>query len=330
MLDATANVQREVQPPLKVFTLKDLREVPEESHSWVVEGLLPTAGSSLLVGKPKTGKSTLARQLAFAVSTGRPFLGRDVLQGPVLYLALEEKKSEVWKQFELLGADGTEPISVVFDYHGNRMDEVRDLIALIKPVLVVVDTLAKFLDLREINKYGPTNNRLRELHELARNSGAHLLCVHHSRKGVSDDAIDNVLGSTALSGGVDTVIAIQNHRGKRTLSTLQRYGVSIDETILDFDPETRTSSILGTTKDIAEEAKRGTLLVLSKNIVEFVTNHPGCTEAAIILGVTGKKEAKVTQLRELLKDRLRREGGGKAGNAYRYYADVPVEVENTR
>jgi hypothetical protein len=326
MLDATPNGQLGVRPPLEVFTLLDLREVPEETHSWVVEGLLPTAGSSLLAGKPKSGKSTLVRQLVFAVATGRSFLGRDVLQGPVLYLALEEKMSEVRKQFDLLGADGVEPISVVFDCRGNRLIEVRDLITEIQPVLVVVDTLAKLVDLNEINKYGPTNKRLRELHELARDSGAHLLCVHHSRKGVSDDTIDNVLGSTALSGGVDTVIAIQNQKGKRTLSTEQRYGVSIEKTILDFDSETRTTSILGTAKDIADEAKRTTLLALSERIVEFVTNNSGCTESEIDLGVPGKKEAKVNQLRELLKHKLWRGGSGKAGDPYRYHADVPVEV----
>jgi hypothetical protein len=185
--------------------------------------------------------------------------------------------------------------------------------------------LAKFVDLRKINEYGVVNESLRQLHDLARDSGAHLMCIHHSRKGVGEDATDNLLGSTALSGAVDTVIGLQSQRGKWTITTSQRYGASMEETVLDCNPDTRMISLMGTTRHIAEESKRATLRDLSESIVEFVRNNPGCVEREIIAGVSGKYEAKVNQLRELLKDRLRREGTGKAGDPYRYYADVPIE-----
>jgi RecA-family ATPase len=53
---------------------------------------------SLLVAKPKVGKTTLAFNLAVAVSRGEEFLGRKTTQGPVVYLALEEKKGEIKKK----------------------------------------------------------------------------------------------------------------------------------------------------------------------------------------------------------------------------------------
>jgi hypothetical protein len=103
----------------------------------------------------------------------------------------------------------------------------------------------------------------------------------------------------------------------------------MEDTILTFDAETRSVSLGSTTKAEVEEAKHSTLLALSESIVEFVTNNPGCTENDVLAGVTGKREAIRTQLRELLKSRLRREGKGVAGDPFHYYADVPVEDQNT-
>jgi DNA primase len=120
--------------------LDELLKEPEENISWTVEGLLPSSGISLLVAKPKTGKSTLARQLAVRVARGKKFLGRKTNQGRVVYLALEEKRDEVRKHFADLGVDGDEDLYV----HCAAAPEeaVLKLIQLVKeykPALVIVD-----------------------------------------------------------------------------------------------------------------------------------------------------------------------------------------------
>jgi hypothetical protein len=263
------------------------------------------------------------------VSQGRPFLGRNTLQGPVLYLALEEKVSEVAKHFKLLGAEETDPIYVITDCRGHNLHAIQEIIAEKKPVLMIVDTLAKFVDLRKSNEYGAVNDNLRPLHELARDNGTHVLCVHHSKKVSEEDSTDNMLGSIALAGAVDTIIGLRNARNVRVISTSQRYGNRMEDTFLTFDAETRSISLGNTTKAEVEESKRSTLLAISESVVDFVTNNPGCTESEVVAGVTGKREVIRTQLRELLKDRLRREGDGVSFDPFRYYADVPVENQNT-
>jgi hypothetical protein len=150
---------------LKVMTLHDLFNMPDEEHRWVVDGMLPVAGSGIFHSKPKDGKSTIARQLAVSVTQGRPFLGRNTLQGPVLYLALEEKLSEVAKHFKLLGAEVTDPIYVITDCRGHNLHAIQEIITEKKPVLMIVDTLAKFVDLRKISEYGSVNDNLRPSRE---------------------------------------------------------------------------------------------------------------------------------------------------------------------
>src|SRR5262249_5917066 len=74
--------------------LANVMREPDAEQEWVVDLTLKAGGFGLLVGKPKSGKTVTAQNLAFAVARGEPFLGRKTVQGMVFYLALEEQRSE--------------------------------------------------------------------------------------------------------------------------------------------------------------------------------------------------------------------------------------------
>ena len=97
-------VQPETSNDLNFTMVSELLAEPDERVSWIVDGLLPSGGLSLLAGKPKAGKSTLARCLALSVARGLPVIGRDTVAGPVIYVALEDKRSEVKKHLREMGA----------------------------------------------------------------------------------------------------------------------------------------------------------------------------------------------------------------------------------
>lgn len=82
---------------------KDLLASEEPETEWLWGVILPAGGLSLLVAKPKVGKTTLAFNLGWAVAGGRDFLGRKTKQCPVVYLALEEKRSEIRKKLKAFG-----------------------------------------------------------------------------------------------------------------------------------------------------------------------------------------------------------------------------------
>ena len=98
---------------LMLFTrLGDLLDEEDEEVEWLVADHLPAGGVSMVVAKPKVGKSTMARCLALAVARGSNFLNCETSQGSVLYLALEEKRSEVRRHFRVMGATGDDEISI--------------------------------------------------------------------------------------------------------------------------------------------------------------------------------------------------------------------------
>lgn len=54
--------------PFQLTSIKDARSIPHPRVEYLVNQLLPMDGVSILAGKPKDGKSTLARQLIAAVA----------------------------------------------------------------------------------------------------------------------------------------------------------------------------------------------------------------------------------------------------------------------
>jgi len=298
----------------RLTKLGDLLQEPEERTPWLLEGILPAAGVSLLAAKPKTGKSTWARGLALAVARGEPFLGRVTTAGSVLYLALEEKRNEVKNHFAALGARGDEPLHAHIDRApAGAVAAAALIIAEHKPVLVIVDPLLKFTRVRDANDYAEITAKLEPLMVLARESGAHLLLVYHAGKSVRSDPVDAALGSTAFAAAVDTVLVMKRTERYRTIQTIQRYGDDLPETVLDFDPQRKAVS-LGAEKSEAEE----------KRVADAIVDHLGAcggepTEPEICQMVEGKVGVKRVALRELVsKGRINRTGGGKKGDPYHY------------
>ena len=293
-------------------SLRDCFDAPEEEQRWLVEGILPTGGMSVLSAKPKVGKSTVARQLTLSIATGKPFLGRETQQGEVIYFALEEKRQEVTNHFRDLGATGDEPIRI---HCGSApldaMEEARVLIQQQCPALLVIDPLFKFTRVKDGNDYAQMTAALEPILALARETDTHILCVHHSGKGERADPTDAILGSTAIFGNVDTALMLAKYDVYRTISSCQRYGEDLPETVLEFDSQ-RRAVILGASRDQADQNTR------EQQILKFLESRPGAVEADILAGVTGRKQNKVSDLRNLVGTRIKREGKGGKKDPYRY------------
>ena len=317
-----STTKKRLVPPPDFTSLGELLGEPEEEISWVIDGLLPSGGLSILVAKPKVGKSTIARQLALAVAQGGLFLGRQAIAGRVLYVSLEEKRGEVRAHFRLMGATGSEDIGL---YVGSLPEEahkwLKDEVEKTHPVLVIIDTLFRFISVTDVNDYAKTTTALSPLLALARDYSAHLLCVHHARKGAGDGA-DTTLGSTAIFGSVDTAIVLKKTDGKRTIETQQRYGADIEQTILVFDLDTK-SAVLGGSKEEEDTQK------VESAILEFLKSkkEESVSEPVIDEEIDGRTVLKRKALRDLLaKGQIQRTGGGRRGDPFLYSCSLVPDI----
>ena len=186
---------------MRGMPMADLLTLPPDTQNWTVEGTLPTGGFSMLAGKPKTGKSTAARSLGFAVARGESFLGKRTAQGPVYYATFEERPTSVRDHFAEMGATAADPVHCFIGRRpADAMEALEVEMRRLKPVLVILDPIFRFLTIADENSYAELTRAMDPLLGLARNHGAHILAVHHARKQRSDDFTDEVLGSTAIFG----------------------------------------------------------------------------------------------------------------------------------
>jgi len=195
----------------KGFTATELLGMELPDIKWVVPGVLPE-GATLLVGKPKTGKSFFALNLAVSVSSGGYALGNiKVNKGRVLYLVLEGSKKGLKKRLEALMAGATENKDLHFypewpKVDNGGLDQLRLWLGFFKDTeLVIIDTL-KMIRGRDTNRnvYERDYDSVNPYAHLAEEFDTSILIIHHTNKmPEADDPFDMASGSTGLMGAVD-------------------------------------------------------------------------------------------------------------------------------
>ena len=297
--------------PALLTAAEILQAADSPEPDWLVEGLIPAGGVTLLVGRPKSGKSTFARALAVAVAQGRPFLGRETRRGPVLLLSLEDRQRDAARHLRALGLRAEDPLLLAA---GQRdIQPLRCWIQAYRPVLVVIDTVGRVLHLRDSSEYAEVTEALDGLLRLARESGAAFLLVHHSPK-ASDgrDPIDAPLGSTAFAGTADVVLHLKRGRdGVRTLASVQRVGQDMEESVVTIGPD-GWPALVGTRREVQTQA-------MSDEILKYLASHGESTRDEILSGVQGEAAVKIRALDHLVREgRVVRSGTGRRGDPFRF------------
>ena len=309
-------------PPgdLQLKTLAQLRTETDSEIPWLVEDLLHRDGVSLLVAAPKVGKSTLARCLSASVASGDEWLGRQVMQGRVAHLALEETKATVVGHFEALDAPPDQTLQILVQTPlrpGHGVDRLASWMQTTHVSLVVIDPIVRLVQINDGNSYSETYGALAPIVDLARQYNVHIMGVHHSRKSGGEFGAE-VLGSTALAASVDVIISVVRREKRRYVSAFGRDGVNVEETRLTMDRNGRI--------DVSETRRHESGRQLREKIVEFLrTNSDPMTKEDIRSALSVRSQAVVAALNDLVRSKeLVRDGSGKRGNPYRHSLAIPT------
>ena len=283
---------------------RELLAEPEETQSWLWDQTLATSSISILVSRPKVGKSTLARSIAVAVATGGQLLGREVNQGTILYLqfSAEGKRSELRQSLERAGVALDDRIWI---YTGptveSPIDALETALAHYRPNLVIIDTMIRWVPVNDANDYTEMSRVTEAIATMARMSGSHIMMLHHASK-ADRDVGDAVLGSTAIFGSVDTLLAMRSKDGRRTLESRQRYGNDMEEIVLELDQGTGLLMAAGSLEEVEQ-----------RDVREAILGHAqdGMSRQQIVDGVEGKAVLIGKALRQLvIEGYLERLGAG--------------------
>ena len=204
----------------------------QRKPSLLGEGVIGAGTYTLLYGKPGTGKTSLAVQLAVAVASGAPWFGLSTVPGGARVGVLELELPAEMLQDRLSRAVGDdarvrERISVIVrpflkgvldlstphDLSGLRAWIEREGLA-----LIILDALGRSHSLDQ-NAIGPLLNAL---DPLLRETGCAMLMIHHDRKAGNDpqregDDLDAARGDSRLTGDAATTARIVRRGNLRCL-----------------------------------------------------------------------------------------------------------------
>lgn len=187
----------------KLRTGAEIRNM-EIKIEWLIDGIIPKNGVTLLFGRGGIGKTTLTLQMCQAISSGDNFLGRTTEKTTVIYIDFENSLSVLSERLRTTGAD-----QVWFWSSSDsprRLDQdlsiYFNLLKKYPGAVFVFDTLRSAQDGDENDSrfMASVMKPLRILRDL----GATVILLHHTKKS-SDDVYK---GSTAIFDLVDHVVGL--------------------------------------------------------------------------------------------------------------------------
>jgi AAA domain len=171
---------------LRIHTPESLNVLcaEEAEKRFVVEGLLAAGSVGILVGDSGLGKSPLTYQLALSVAASLPFLGMRTSGGPVVYMDCENgaSNSQGLRDSLLRHLSLPEcPPNFLSCCDISDIKHLASVVAELKPVLVVIDTLRSF-DATAEKDNTAAGQFIKALRTMGNTSKTAFLLIHHVKK----------------------------------------------------------------------------------------------------------------------------------------------------
>jgi len=293
----------------------------------VIDGLLYGAGVTILYGEEGLGKSYVALDLAFHVASGRPsWHGRQLhLDGRAVYIAGEGQHSiperlRAWAAYHGAALDSLGDRFMLRRPGGVNLtgDDARKAmraeLAELRPSLVVVDTFSSVLAGTDENAVKDVSPFLAWCADVARDSGACVLVLHHPAKGSG-----LARGSGAITMNTDGSIRLEGERGKpfrlsvrkvRSGAPMRGLRLELRSVSLGPDPERPGREIV--------------------NAVVVPAPETGPTTAADLAWELGEAERWPLPRARLVEALGERGGLGRRAAENRIKAEIPSDPEEAR
>jgi len=279
--------------------------------------------------------------LCVCVAEGRTFLGYEVQQGDSIYINLEGPAQLFGAHLRKLGYTQSKGrihlVNQTMPSSGDQsLEMLKKALAKVKPKIVVIDPVVKFLRLPDSDKNDFVSASLEKLEAAVREFKTHLMMLAHAKKRGSDDIGDSTLGSTGFRAAGDTNLFLtKGEKGTRVLSTEQRWGTALEPTEILFDEE-RGEMVLGRKVEEIEQSrqqmrKQTTLRRIRNEIFDFVLKAKSPTREQILEAVTGKDAVIGEALNSLCEEgKLVRQGQGTKTDPTRYRVMAVPFAESPR
>jgi hypothetical protein len=223
----------EVSPDGFTKPISELLAMPDTDPDWMVDQLFTVASNGWVAAEPKVGKSWIVLELAYALATGMPFLGRFAVKQPrrILYVQEEDSLDRVKRRLKrLIKGDPTRlpPPDAYFRYsirQGFKLDNLTWLETLRLEIIkydaeVIILDVFNRLHGSDENKQAEMTAILNNLTRMTNDYGCAFIIVHHNRKpqqGNEARGNQRIRGSGVLGGWGECSLYLQRSKEKDTI-----------------------------------------------------------------------------------------------------------------
>jgi hypothetical protein len=277
------------------MSLTDALKRPVRPVAYLVDKLQGVAHNTALIAEYKTGKTTLLCDYARCLADGEPFLSTfdtSMLIGNVGFWSLEMDDDDLIGYFRNIGVKNTDRVRLLglrdqripFMNNDHAMEYTENWLVENNITTWIVDSWTRMCN---------------GWHGIAEkdNAGYAALCntvdIVKSRTGVSSSMFtahfpraemaqgaERARGGSALEDWLDARWVLTKKEGDRFLAVNGRR-VELEETMLNFDPDTGRSSLGNGNRTNATGSR------IRTDIMAFVNKHPGALKTQVKDGVSG-------------------------------------------
>ena len=186
----------------------------DASDKYIVDNIIARKSITLIVASPKKGKTALELNLGICINEGIDFLENKVRKTNVVYYCNELSGKLIQERIKRLDI----PCSNTMKFYERTsyvdFDEFERIVKADTDLgyeVFIVDTFSKIKYDRKYNAndYNDTYEVMAKYYDLIDKYGCTFIMMYHTKKDSSVKSVsEKVIGSQALYGSVDTIIAI--------------------------------------------------------------------------------------------------------------------------
>ncbi len=203
--------QQQTTPKAKRWKGSEFLYLESESLTWLVPGILPGRGVTILGGMPGVGKTTLAFDAAAAVVNGDEFLGeKPNKRGKVLFVGSDELPCFMQDKLVDREIPASDDWEVMSDWDISQWGELQNALEEIKPTLVIIDSFSSIhRDDSFDENSASAKNTIYKLDALLNSYGASGILIHHVGKSREHTGVAKLRGNTAIAAAASAVWLIE-------------------------------------------------------------------------------------------------------------------------
>ncbi|RUT02042.1 hypothetical protein DSM106972_061170 [Dulcicalothrix desertica PCC 7102] len=296
------------KPKARHLTSSEFHATQTSDVEWLIPGLMPATGVTLMVANPGVGKTTLGYDLAASVIYNEKFLDEKPLKtGKVIFVNSfgEMSDNEMLSSFIDRRIGVSDKYELLLDWDMTQLPKLEKMIEELQPTLIVIDSY------RGITGYLPNfdeNNSkaglpIRRLQGLCNRYKTAMLVIHHNKKSQEYAEIAKSAGNFSIAASSSAVWQLDKDLVSNTikLSTAKIRGAERRELKITLDGFDRHFDVIS---DSAKQNEQQTKAIKSK-IISLLSLNPD--DAMPLKDIPGLIEESYDSTRITI-DRLIKEG----------------------